>query len=130
MGITTTTNNRFINRPPFFILLRLCPGSIHPLSECIFFLPWQYGKLKGISWCEKFSGRVRLNDRIGHAGIFLLDGHLILGQPICNRLLILHRFIEIKYFCSVEKNHGLILLEEPGSDSAIKIGSRLIRIGF
>ena len=33
-------------------------------------------------------------------------------------------------FCSVENIHGLILLEEPGSDSVIKIGSRLIRIGF
>jgi hypothetical protein len=52
---------------------------------------------------ENYSGRVWLIGRIAHAGIF---------------------------FCSVENNHGLFLLEEPGSDSAIKIGSRFIRIGF
>jgi hypothetical protein len=34
------------------------------------------------------------------------------------------------YVCSAETIHGLILPEEPGSGSAIKIGSRLIRIGF
>jgi len=32
--------------------------------------------------------------------------------------------------CSGETIHGSILPEEPGSGSAIKIGSRLIRIGF
>jgi hypothetical protein len=36
----------------------------------------------------------------------------------------------VENFCSVENIHGLILPEEPGSGSALKIGSRLIRIGF
>ena len=33
-------------------------------------------------------------------------------------------------FCPVENIHSSILPEDPGSGSAIKIGSRLIRIGF